>query len=517
MADVKAKISLDSSEFTHGIEQAVAALNNFGVSLGTLSAAGFIALAKQGIELAHDIENLSRKTGASVEDIQRFGFAAKETGSSVDVFSTALIKLSRNSAAVKNFLNGVGDSFTTIDEGGEIVSLSGNKAAKALSQLGIDAKSFVAASPTQQFIALGDALKAAGDSGLPAVFDLLGKNAGQLLPMLKMNREELEKLLNVSVISASSIENLSETSKKTGRMFHELKTLGVEALDSIAYAAKGIGHSFDLLMPGLGEGLKKIEDETQIVPPITAGEIKIGEPAAPVREITPREEALSKQGEELRDRIKLIGMSSEEEIKFLDEKRNALALSLTENKNSEQALDTANQVLAVELQIAAVKERIKNQAEASQKQEEKAIENYKTQLEDIAFKGMMIGKSKEEQRNLVGKEMNLFSEIALRLSKEPSTPKNREEIRKNTLEAERMHNQFLELSNEIEKEKKENAPRAQTPVEADQFARMGLFSGNRTGGLVGFMQKTSDHTRMMMEQLKAGIKITNLQQGAYAQ
>ena len=85
-AELKAKINLDSSGFSKGIEKAKSKVKNFARSitsgllpvLGAAGAAGaFVKFGKSAIDSASQITQLSKVSGVGVEDFQKFAEAAK--------------------------------------------------------------------------------------------------------------------------------------------------------------------------------------------------------------------------------------------------------------------------------------------------------------------------------------------------------------------------------------------------------------------------------------------------------
>jgi len=73
---------------------------------------GVIDMGKAAVKSASDLVDLSNKTGASIAFLQRAGFVARQTGSNLDQFTTALFKLGTNIAtgsdAVKQGLSSIG-------------------------------------------------------------------------------------------------------------------------------------------------------------------------------------------------------------------------------------------------------------------------------------------------------------------------------------------------------------------------------------------------------------------------
>jgi hypothetical protein len=134
--------------------------------------------------------NAALKLNASTDSIQRIGLMAKMSGEDVSSVSSSLIKLER--------------------------SLFGSAKDSAMEQafhsLGIDARHFIGLAPEQQIITLAQALQKADKDGRGTVemYELLSKKAEGMLPVLRQNVEELQKLGGMKVIDKDDIADAKE-------------------------------------------------------------------------------------------------------------------------------------------------------------------------------------------------------------------------------------------------------------------------------------------------------------------
>jgi hypothetical protein len=465
MAEIKARLALDSSNFSEGLNRAseevskfVAGFSALGGGLGGLfSAAGIVAGIKSAFSGAQDLFNRSIKTQVPVEELQRLSFAAEQFGTSEGSLDTALIRLQRNSQASQRHLKGLGDEIQLVAEDGEIVSISGNKATDAIRRLGLNAAKFNALSTAEQLQQIAAGLQRTGDLG--AVFDLLGKGAGQLIPLLRAAKEEWEAFAAIKVESSQAVTEMRNLNVEFNKLKHSLEETGKEwavFLTQVTYGSgallrahgeglfrkfllgdknaqaefneqikmlgeKGLLMGYHAPAPTVEPPALDLKSLTKVPKPEKTRDI-FGEAIAAGRELLAqekKEEAYKRELEHLRERLKLIGMTTEEELKYYEAKLNTQKSSINNAKTIEQVRDIGIEMLKTEIDIA--------------------------QLKDKLSKGT----------------------------------------------------------------KDDKEPKSAPDIAADQYAKMGLFSGNTTGALVDHMQKTAEHTRMIVDVLRNGITVLN--------
>jgi hypothetical protein len=196
--DATVRIGFDSSAVTSGVNRAGASIRTFGKNvrtslrsafapqnlLGALGVSAGMAGMKSLIDKFDRIGDLAKQTGASAEAIQRVGLMAKLSGSDVESVAKALNRVNRELAKGEGV-----DTFR---------------------KLGIDIKKFFATDADGQILMLADAFQRAQKSGkgLSEAYDLFGKSAAELLPLLQENRAELEKIGKTEVISQAEIDKI---------------------------------------------------------------------------------------------------------------------------------------------------------------------------------------------------------------------------------------------------------------------------------------------------------------------
>ena len=80
-------------KFRGGVKSSIKLLGGFALATGA-AVAGLIGLTSMALKSAEAVGQLSRETGDSVEELQRYGFAASVSGSSVEALSSSVTNLS---------------------------------------------------------------------------------------------------------------------------------------------------------------------------------------------------------------------------------------------------------------------------------------------------------------------------------------------------------------------------------------------------------------------------------------
>lgn len=186
MAEIKVKATFDGSSVRTGLNQLKGYGREFSSSLaggiaGGLGAAALAGKMMEGfsnaLEKFSKIGDLSERLGVDTTTLQRFGFAAEQTGMDIETAAKALqkIKLSMGDAAA-----------------GE------KKATDAFSALGISLDDIRKGNPETILYKIADGLAKCGDENerLNMLTGILGNRlAGQLFPLLSEGSENLRQLM----------------------------------------------------------------------------------------------------------------------------------------------------------------------------------------------------------------------------------------------------------------------------------------------------------------------------------
>lgn len=153
-----------------GVKIGAAVVAGTGAAIG-----GLMALANTTADSADKWDKLSLRTGIAVEELQRWGYAAGQSGADITVLETGMKKLSDTMVDAQN----------------------GSKTAKsAYEQLGISMADLATMTPEQAFESVMNALGDMEDGALKNSIgnDLLGKSYVELKPLLAEGSEGMQAL-----------------------------------------------------------------------------------------------------------------------------------------------------------------------------------------------------------------------------------------------------------------------------------------------------------------------------------
>lgn len=167
-------------------------LGGIGVAV---SAGGLIAFAKNAIDTAAAFDDLSEKTGASVENLSKLDQVARISGSSMDGFEQGLIKLAKSLAGSNEETQGAGKAFAKL--GLDMKALQGLDTAEALRAVALEINKF-----------------SDGSGKTALALDIFGKSGAQLLPLLKDLAEAGDLNARVTTQQAAEAETFSKAMNK---------------------------------------------------------------------------------------------------------------------------------------------------------------------------------------------------------------------------------------------------------------------------------------------------------------
>lgn len=142
----------------------------------TAIVAGLVAAAMQFNSMGSQALDMATSAGMAVEEFSALGYAAKQSGATVEQLASGMNALNR---------------FT-------VQAAQGSKAAEqTLAALGITAGDFLAASPAERLGMVADGLTGIHDEGLKAglAMKILGRSGSNLLPMLAGGAAGLDALI----------------------------------------------------------------------------------------------------------------------------------------------------------------------------------------------------------------------------------------------------------------------------------------------------------------------------------
>jgi hypothetical protein len=192
------KIGVDSASVQTGLARVESLVSRFGAKLAGGLAAGlgfaaFASAAKGALDLADRLDDLSKRYDINARGLQLIGNVAKENGSDLEAVSQALKFLGKNAQMAAQ------------DGGGELV--------RAFAAIGLNVSELRSLRPDEIFLRLSDAFRSGrlGGQEFAVTSQLLGRSFEQLLPVLRMGREEIERVGNSKgVFSEQTIVQLSK-------------------------------------------------------------------------------------------------------------------------------------------------------------------------------------------------------------------------------------------------------------------------------------------------------------------
>lgn len=205
------EIGANDSSLVAGLKAAEAKLKAFGAgltgvgtqlaTLGAAITAPLLGAAKVFADAGSDLNDMSARTGVSVEALSALGHAAAQTGSDLETVEGGVRKLQKNLAAA---------------------ATGSTETAAVFGALGLSVRKLIRLSPDEQFAAVANALAKIPNPAVKAAttMQLLGKSGTALLPM---------------------IDNLDELTK-------EARDFGLVWTGDEADAADKLGDSLDLLV-----------------------------------------------------------------------------------------------------------------------------------------------------------------------------------------------------------------------------------------------------------------------------
>jgi len=237
VAELKARLTGDSSSFTKSTDRAVTGVNKLKASVKSIgpqlaaafSVAAIVSLARSSLEAAEKIEKLSIQFGLSTDQIQRLQFAADQTKTNLSDLNGAFIRL--------------------IASGRD--ALDGNKRyEESLERLGLNAEKIKSLNVEEQFLVIADEVRNAADQGqaFADVVRVMGKRGAEIVPILKLGREEIQNLFDQApLIENDTIRQLNIIKDEMAALKATFAPIIADALKRVIFVVNGIVAAFKIL------------------------------------------------------------------------------------------------------------------------------------------------------------------------------------------------------------------------------------------------------------------------------
>jgi hypothetical protein len=223
--DLKARVSLDGSGFSSGLNRLEGAVGSFAGRIGAAFSVGAIAnFSKQIIDWGSEINDLSTRLGVSVTRVQELSFAAKQSGADINDIAQGLTKIQ--------------DAFETMKQGGT----TGEKLLKAFQTLGVSIEELTTKKPAELLDSIGKNLESTGINSekTAAMIDLFGKSGGKLIPVLtELNAKTKEFQGSGLGITKEDISTLDEAGDKLDKIWLRLKVIGSQSMIGLGKILNG--------------------------------------------------------------------------------------------------------------------------------------------------------------------------------------------------------------------------------------------------------------------------------------
>jgi methyl-accepting chemotaxis protein len=253
-AAVKIQASVDGTASINGLEKSLTSLDRkadglngtFGKiksgagamsgALGALVPAvaigGLATLAKGSIDAADNLNDLSQRTGVSVESLSKFGAAADDSGSSVDEVAKAMGKLGK----------GIVDPASKANEALKSIGISSTDASgkiRSMDQIMLDV--------ADRFAKMPD-----GAQKTALAMELFGKSGMNLIPMLNQGRDALSKYnATITTEGAQAADKFNDSLNEIARVvagpFNQAVTALLPLITQIAQGVAGAITAFTQL------------------------------------------------------------------------------------------------------------------------------------------------------------------------------------------------------------------------------------------------------------------------------
>lgn len=323
---VEAKLKLQIAEFTRNYTAAKnhakkesaemarasggvgAALSKGMSGLGSIVGGAGIGLAiKDALSHADDLSDMAAKLNENTEALQRVDFAAKQAGAGgVEDLSKAMVKLERSLGDPEN-----------------------NKAAQALENLGVSAAQLASLPLDEKVLLLSDAFQKARDegTGVNDIQVLLGKSAGELIPLFEQGGDALRAMFaDAPVLAESTVQEMAKINDQFDAVIMKSKGFIAQTVGNLT----GLGQYIKDL--GLTDGIGGIA--AFLMDPMT--QVEAANDALIIRDLDARDAA--KEREDAR-------------------KRTAAAQQATSDKAASDAAENAKTSAADKAEEQIVKER----------------------------------------------------------------------------------------------------------------------------------------------------------------
>jgi len=342
MAEVKARVTADTTAFKKGLDSAKSVASKWATDVGKMFVGAFAVTRMMSFfsSFASELDRvgkLATRLDVLPSTIANLGKAAEIAGTDVEQVVKAMGRLTLQAAKS-------GDAFT---------------------KAGVDASKFLGSNVEGQVMMLAEAYQNAGGdaSKLLAIQELLGNRSQELLPLIKQGPEALAESMGKMGDSYDSMVRKVEAmndfmTKVRGKIVGEFAMI-FEAMQRIGIFAKGLfAGGFDKAMDDLAEFEIAANRAAMAAKKGSEVKMKSASASAAVDELKAAEKAFASVGEMLEKRA-LERMSSEEKILALQEKQLYTMQAMEDvTLGADERAKAAKETLDIQAQIEAAQKEM---------------------------------------------------------------------------------------------------------------------------------------------------------------
>jgi hypothetical protein len=240
-------------------------IRNVGLGLAGVGAAIIAPLAvaaKTFADAGDSLDEMSQRTGVSVESLSQLQFGLDLAGSSLEGFEKAVRKQQKTLAEAAD----------------------GSKTAqKAFTDLGLDWKQLQQLSPEEQFLAVADAISRVDDPGqrAAAALEVFGRGGAELIPILAMGADGISKLkaeadglgLTMSTKNAQAAAAFSDAMDTVAKVVRQIViTIG----GALAPVLTQVGQQFISGLTAVQAWVAANQQVVNVVAAVAAGAVALG-------------------------------------------------------------------------------------------------------------------------------------------------------------------------------------------------------------------------------------------------
>lgn len=266
------ELFLEDSAFVRGLNASEkklkewgSAMTGFGTQLATAGAAGVAAFGgavAAFVSAGSRLDDMSQRTGVSVEALSELEYAAVQSGTSLETLEGGLIKLQNKM----------------------VDALAGNEAAaKSFTDLGLSVDQLSQMSAEDQFAAIADAIGSIEDPAKKTAMamEIFGKSGQQLVPFLNSGSKGLSELRQQARDLGITMDGeAAGAAAELGDVFDQLKAqvmqVVIEVGSALAPALISMGKALQPIIRGIIDFVKNNQALIQTAAAVAAGLLAAG-------------------------------------------------------------------------------------------------------------------------------------------------------------------------------------------------------------------------------------------------